>query len=271
MKNPAPLDEIAASTPSENGLAPLILAADTTTPRIGLAITRGETLLASISSLPLGGPAPHSRTFFSHLETLFDLAGTAIDKVELLAVTSGPGSFTGLRVGLSAMKALASSLNRPLHGVDLFDIEALATGLALPVLVLLEAGRDEIFCGLRTPATDGDLSAPGRDNCGQPLRAITSTLSAAPPPRLLITGNGVNRCLPALQSLANSHRIACSSTPIPNPDFDGWQILQSRPLTASLPLLLALRALRLARDGRPPLSAPLYLRPSDAELNLVLK
>ncbi len=248
--------------------APIVLAIDTSTPRLGLALLRAETVLASLSSLPLDGPAPHSRTLFDHLANLFRLAGTDVGLIDLLAVATGPGSFTGLRVGLAAMKGLAASLHRPLYGLDLFGVEAAATRLALPVLVLIEAGRDQVFCGLRQVAPDGSVSILGVDRYGSPEAALRPVLAAADlsvTTPLLVTGNAALRCLDQIRALATDLDIESSLVEAWNPSSPGWQI---RPSLSDAPVHLALAALRLARNHQPALSTPLYIRPSDAELNL---
>jgi tRNA threonylcarbamoyladenosine biosynthesis protein TsaB len=63
-----------------------------------------------------------------------------------LAVVSGPGSFTGLRVGLAAIKALAEILQKPIAAVSLLEVIARESELQGRVLVALDAGRGEIYC-----------------------------------------------------------------------------------------------------------------------------
>jgi tRNA threonylcarbamoyladenosine biosynthesis protein TsaB len=63
------------------------------------------------------------------------------------AVASGPGSFTGLRVGLSAIKALAEILQRPIVAVSLLEALAVSSGQTGPVVALLDAGRSEVYTG----------------------------------------------------------------------------------------------------------------------------
>lgn len=69
-------------------------------------------------------------------------------------VISGPGSFTGLRVGLAAIKALAEILHKPIVPVSLLEVIALASGIKGHVLAALDAGRGEIYVG-RYDVEDG--------------------------------------------------------------------------------------------------------------------
>jgi len=62
-------------------------------------------------------------------------------------VVSGPGSFTGLRVGLAAIKALAEILRKPIVPVSLLEVMASASGKSGDVLALLDAGRGEVYAG----------------------------------------------------------------------------------------------------------------------------
>jgi tRNA threonylcarbamoyladenosine biosynthesis protein TsaB len=66
--------------------------------------------------------------------------------VDAFAVVSGPGSFTGLRVGLAAIKALAEVLQKPVAAISLFEAVACAVGTEAEVLVALDAGRGEVYC-----------------------------------------------------------------------------------------------------------------------------
>ena len=69
-------------------------------------------------------------------------------RIELFAVTTGPGSFTGLRSGLATIKAFAATLNRPVVGVPTLHAVAFACGTAGRVLASLPAGRGEVFAQL---------------------------------------------------------------------------------------------------------------------------
>jgi tRNA threonylcarbamoyladenosine biosynthesis protein TsaB len=84
-----------------------------------------------------------------HGFTAGDLAG--------FVVVSGPGSFTGLRVGLSAIKGLAEGLNRSIATVSLLEALAIFSGLQGRVAAALDAGRDELFWALYNVANERAL------------------------------------------------------------------------------------------------------------------
>src|SRR5204863_1902000 len=67
--------------------------------------------------------------------------------IEGFAVVSGPGSFTGLRVGLAVIKALAEILQKPIAAVSLLEALAMEARVEGRVFAALDAGRDEVYCG----------------------------------------------------------------------------------------------------------------------------
>jgi tRNA threonylcarbamoyladenosine biosynthesis protein TsaB len=71
--------------------------------------------------------------------TRYDIGG--------FAVASGPGSFTGLRIGLAAVKALAEVLNKPIAAVSLLEVCVFASGVEGKIMAALDAGRNEVYAG----------------------------------------------------------------------------------------------------------------------------
>ena len=132
----------------------LILAVDTTTPGGSVALCRDETLLGEAN---VESEATHSARLFRSIDFLLGALGRDIRDVEAFAVAAGPGSFTGIRIGLGAVKALAFASGRPVAAVS--TLAALASKLAAdgPGLVcpLLDAKKGEIYAGLFETAADG--------------------------------------------------------------------------------------------------------------------
>jgi tRNA threonylcarbamoyladenosine biosynthesis protein TsaB len=131
----------------------LTLAMDTATRTVGLALLDEEKILAEFY-LNLG--RHHSEVLLPAIDQICRLAGIAPDRIDLLASTTGPGSFTGVRIGASTVKGLALAIGKPLVGVS--TLEALAMNvLPYPALVcpMLDAGKNSVYTGLYRGGADG--------------------------------------------------------------------------------------------------------------------
>lgn len=96
----------------------------------------------------LGVEASHSEQLLPALEGLMEAGGVAPDRVQGIAVTIGPGSFTGLRIGLAVAKALAYAWHVPLRGVSTLAATAWALrGVDGVVCAALDARRESVYCG----------------------------------------------------------------------------------------------------------------------------
>jgi tRNA threonylcarbamoyladenosine biosynthesis protein TsaB len=120
-----------------------ILAVDTTTSAGSVALVDGDVTHGEIR---LRTAAGHSRWLVSAVQALLEHLSLAPGEVEGYAVTTGPGSFTGLRVGISTVQGLALAANRPCLGVSALDALAVSIAGTAPTLVpLMDAYRDEVF------------------------------------------------------------------------------------------------------------------------------
>ncbi len=128
----------------------LILAADTSGKHGSIALVRCETdALQILELVPLEG-GTFSAQLVQQLAELLSRHNLSKSDIDAFAVASGPGSFTGLRVGLAAIKALAEVLEKPIAAVSLleviaFDLHPASGGKG--VLVALDAGRSEAYIG----------------------------------------------------------------------------------------------------------------------------
>lgn len=124
--------------------APLILAIDTSGPIGGLALARGGDLIEAVT---MDAPDGHGHHLFGHLEALLRRHSLGVAHVDCFAAAAGPGSFTGLRIALSAVKGLAEAVSKPAIGVS--NLQALAWhGSAAVRAPHFPAGRGEFYCGL---------------------------------------------------------------------------------------------------------------------------
>lgn len=123
-----------------------ILALDTATLVSSVALATTDTLLAEIT---LQTKKTHSELLMPHIAKLMDMAEVAKSDLKAVAVSIGPGSFTGLRIGLSTAKTLAYAMNIPLIGVP--TLAAMAYGCPVPGVILapmLDAQKGNVYQAL---------------------------------------------------------------------------------------------------------------------------
>lgn len=129
----------------------LMLGIDTATTGCSVALMDDATCLAEHQSrMPRG----QSEALAPMIDEVMKLAGISFDRLDGIAVTRGPGAFTGLRIGLAAARAMALAIAKPCIGITTFDSltvqtrqrENIETGTAL--LVAIESKRAEIFVSM---------------------------------------------------------------------------------------------------------------------------
>ncbi len=139
----------------------LILGIDTSGKSGGVALAEGdETAFRVIASAPIAGGTFSAQLVPTVAEMLSSHGFSARD-VEGFAVASGPGSFTGLRIGLSAVKGLAEVLHKPIATVSVLEALASRSEASGTVAAALDAGRAEVFYGLYSVNGSGAEAAAG--------------------------------------------------------------------------------------------------------------
>ena len=237
----------------------LILAVDTTSAAGGAAIYQDEECLASIGN---DGPAnSYSISLFQMVDHLIAEASRRVDpplkrlaEIELLAVANGPGSFTGIRVGLAAAQAWAMAFGLRLKGVSVLEamVEAAqpAPGHALPIL---DAHRGEYYLGIFQkvgnagfmPTSDGWVLKPEAL-----AKFVTERANAGPD----------------LTCVVRAHDHAAISLRARLPDRVLWQSVEGTLLGAIA--RLGHRAALAGKLDSPSQLDAYYIRRTDAELNL---
>ncbi len=130
-------------------MALLILAVDTTTPGGSVALLEDDRLLGEVG---IESAATHSARLFRSIDFLAGALGRDVRTADGFAVAAGPGSFTGIRIGLGAVQSLAFASGKPVAPVS--TLRALAEKLAADgdgarlVCPLLDAKKGEIYAGL---------------------------------------------------------------------------------------------------------------------------
>lgn len=193
----------------------------------------------------------HSERLLPALDGMLGQAGMSVRDVDLLAVTLGPGSYTGLRIGLGTAKGLAFALDKPIVGVS--TLEALAEG-AGPwpgvVAAIVDARHGNVFAAAYAAPAAGGLLRPVREERYGPLSRFASEMAAAARPTLLV-GDAVQRYAEDLGSL-----------------FPGASM--ASPLFAQVRAAhvgqIARRRFLLGQLDDPATLLPRYLRASEAEV-----
>ncbi len=183
----------------------LILALDTSSTTGSLAVLRDEKIIGVVSTL---AEETYSSRMFRHLEFLLQELSLKLDQFDLFAVSAGPGSFTGLRVGLAAAKGWAEVYNKPVVGISVLEAIAAQSNSAAAVLVpVFDARRGEVYFGVYRRGKDL-LALQGEECVLQPaefLRTVAERLGSSefavisPTPEALADG-----CLELRRSMARA-------------------------------------------------------------------
>ncbi len=125
----------------------MLLAIDSATRQMGLALHDGETLIAE-QTWRIG--RQHNELLAPSIQQMLDACDVSVDDLSALAVATGPGSYTGLRIGIALAKGMAAARQLPLIGVSTLD--ALAVGQPFEntryrLLAVVQAGRGRIVVG----------------------------------------------------------------------------------------------------------------------------
>ncbi len=207
----------------------LILGIDTSSRRGSVALLDGSRVLGGLA---VDGDQDHSRALLPAIERLLGAAGRLVGDLDALAVAVGPGSFTGLRVGLATAQGLALAMGRPCLGVDVLWAWARHEP-ARPLAVLLDAFRGEVL---------GAVFEGEREVVRRTLAAPGAFLEHVPV-GALVAGGGAELHAEALRRAR-----------------PGLELSGRSPELAAAVAALGLAAAEAGGEGRPEDLRPLYLR-----------
>lgn len=244
---------------------PLILSLETATRAGSVAITRGEALLASSSG---EAQVSHSTHLLTYIQNVLDGAGVSLHSIDFFAVVTGPGSFTGLRIGLATVKSFAVTLNRKCIGIQTLHAVASGAGESSETIAMLPAGRGEVYVQRLSVSSAGAAVQPLDEATHQEPGKLLKSVS--PVRSLKWAGEGANIFAEKVKARAISEGIEFylgDSETILSGEENKWVLVNS-------PEVLAVSVARLAlariRNGDTLLSEDLnaiYVRPSDAKLS----
>jgi len=220
-----------------------ILSLDTTTRGGSVAVTRGAELLALVDG---DATRSHSERLPGEIETALARAGLHRQQLDLLAVATGPGAFTGLRIGLAAMQGLAMTLNRPVIGVSALDaLAAEVTGVPF-VAPWMDAQRGETFAMLVDLTSGLTIEAP---LAGPPAGILESWRQHLQGRAAVFIGDAAQR---------DAALIAAAGT-------GQWATRTPPALAPALARIAVLRAAQ-GESGLPHHLTPIYVRRPDVEI-----
>ncbi|NOY13412.1 MAG: tRNA (adenosine(37)-N6)-threonylcarbamoyltransferase complex dimerization subunit type 1 TsaB [Deltaproteobacteria bacterium] len=222
-----------------------ILVVDSSSLTGSVALCQGEQLVAE--SL-LNVRSTHSEKLLKQIDLLLTETGWRVSDLDLLAAVVGPGSFTGLRIGIATVKGLAQALDKPVVGISALQMLAMNLPLSpAPICVFMDARKKEVYSQLFNWTDDGPV----------PL----DEARVLPPERLLeqlegevaLVGDAVPLYRHRIEKLlAGRALLPTASAHQPRAAQAGW---------------LACRAFAHGQAIRAEKLLPTYIRPSDAELN----
>lgn len=219
------------------------LAVDTATNSGGIALARNAEL---IGVLQVKRPLEYSERLLSQVEFLLGQFGLTLAEIDCFAAATGPGSFTGLRIGMATVKGFCQALGRPAAGVS--TLEALAyrfRHVGRRVAPMVDARRQQIF-GAVYSVEDGGKAELLEEECVLPP---AQWLTRLPPEPCLFVGDGAQMYASTVASLRpGDSLIRSDNTILPELCLLGYHQFVRGEVAAAGTL------------------AANYVRPSDAEL-----
>jgi tRNA threonylcarbamoyladenosine biosynthesis protein TsaB len=221
-----------------------ILAIDTATPSCSVALVDDEKLLAETTVVSRQTHAAH---LVRMIEQTVSTVGLKLADLDGFAVTRGPGSFTGLRIGISTIKGFSLALDRPMVGVSTLEALALQCGPTSRLICsMVDARKGEIFYGGYRLSNQG-LAAVDDEQVLAPRELVRKIV----PPCVAI-GNGA---ILYHDLLVETFGSGIESGP------PGHHILRASSVAE-----LGYRRLRSGDHDEAAAFVPTYIRKSDAEL-----
>lgn len=246
-----------------------MLSIDTATQITSVAVTSVSRVLARCSAATA---ASHATRLLDCVDQVLRETNVTLKDINLLAATTGPGSFTGLRTGLATIKAFAATLNIPVAPVPTLHAIAIAEGVPQKhIVALMPAGRNEVYAQLLSFNESLDIFESSEPRHVTPDKLLDEILCAEP--SIMLVGDGARLCVEQLQSHTRKLRIEfviADDKAESQSQFSGWQVAASSktPLAVSVARI----ASRLAAQHRLVAADELhamYVRPSDVELKLL--
>jgi len=130
-----------------------ILSVDTSSTSCSVAVCREDVLLAEVTN---DIKETHAKHLMGMIDNAIRLSGLDLSLLDGFAVTQGPGSFTGLRIGIATVKGLAAATGKPIAGVSALDaLAAQGSGFNGLICALMDARRGEVYAAVYRRTAEG--------------------------------------------------------------------------------------------------------------------
>jgi len=222
-----------------------ILAVDTSTTSGSIALLDDAKVVAEWTT---ESPQTHNRQLLKKVDLIMRELGWRLEQLGGFAVTSGPGSFTGLRIGVTTIKTIAWAARKPFVSIPSLDALAAPLGFtALPICPLIDARKNEIYFSFYQPDGTGQVRPLAPYRVDSPERIVTRVQGPT-----IFCGDGWPRCEELFVK-----------------ELGGWALAAPAPfhiIRAGFVGNLAQRRFSERQGDDPLTSFPCYVRPSEAEI-----
>lgn len=246
---------------------PTILSLETATMSGSVFVGRGTEQLAAINGDP---EVSQSHSLLSDINAALEEAELTLSEVDLFVCTAGPGSFTGLRIGIATLKGLAATLERPCVGIPTLEAVAHAAGVSAATVALLPAGRGELFAQLFSVSEDQSVTAIDKAAHLSPPRLLEKYGERND---LVWAGPGAHQHRELIEDFAKQRGIDFVAGSIDSFDSSAsprgnmWRLAPKEKNLAKHAAALGLLLFERGEVQSAHTVKAIYVRPSDAELN----
>ena len=203
--------------------------------------------------MTLSSARTHNRRLLKAIDSLLREAGWDLKAIDAFAVACGPGSFTGLRIGMTTMKVLAWTMGKLYAGICTLDALALPLSFSNnPICALLDARKGEVYCALYRPDGKGGLSLEVPYAAMTPSRLAKNIISKFSEP-VIFCGDGWTAYRDLIERKLGEMIVRPPSY---------FHIIRAASIAE-----LARKRLVKGESDDPKSSVPFYLRPSEAEIH----
>lgn len=238
---------------------PLILAIDTSSKLTSIALSRTDKLLAIFGAQL---DERRSARLWAEVEFLLGEAGVALKEIDLFATCTGPGGFTGLRVGIAAIKGFAQAAARSVIGVTSLEVAAFAVRPASRVCSMVNAYKGEVYSQMFTFDKDG---VPIAESEARAMASLSAAESVAEFDDIVFAGDAVSGSLEAILQVDDSRFVSTEGRSI---GLSGWIAKPTEGFLAGEIASLAFLKYKRGEALEPEQLKACYIRQAEAEVKL---